>query len=970
MAAPADNATTQAGNTDQSRTETGDSNTQQLEGITVTGIRYSLAQSALIKRTSHGVVDGIVAEDIGKFPDSNLAESLQRISGVSIDRSAIGEGAKVTVRGIGPDYNLVLLNGRQMPATSIQATGPSGSRSFDFSNLSSSAISEVDVYKTGRADVPTGGLGATIDIRTAKPLDHPGQHGSFTATLIHDGSAQNLPDSMQGSEVTPQLAGIYSNTFADGKFGIAISASYSKRDAGYSQVGVTSGWHTFTGDQVGWGSIPLPGEPGSENITNRPGPDDVYSVPQNLDYSINRATRKRTNGQLTLQFAPNDSLVTTVDIMYAENKVQTLRNDLSVWFNFGPSNSAWTDGPAAGPDFYEEIIDAANSPADLAMAGGKFATKAELWSLGLNQKWAVTDRLNLEFDGHHSVSTDGSDSPYGSNATIGAAAFVRGNTKVDFSSAFPILSVQLPPGVDHVKPSDMLITGASFRNSYMRSEVNQARITGDFTFSDSSRLDFGIGATEVKNRSAYAYNQEDHWGGIAGTSPSDYPDSIWKSANMGDYFDQFSGANSPNFDDAFFVFNFEDLRNAAIDAWNGAGNPPFSFLAPTRFTYDSRVKERSNFAYLQWGKTWYWSMPLDVTLGVRYEKTDVTSRALVPIPEKIEWQSANEFNTVLGDRDFTQLSGSYNYLLPNLDLALHVTDEVIARASYSRTIGRPRWNQIQGGQSLAALLRVDGGTGSQGNPGLKPLVSDNFDLSLEWYYGPGSYVSLGYFRKNIDNYIGTTQINAKPFDLHTPVGGAYWNEALASGCGDADMVCIRDYIFAHHNGDPGVVQTGVDSTGHATGTITGQPGDPVASFRITTPVNQRSASLDGLEFAWQHVFGDSGFGIAANYTHVDSGLTYQNDVVDEQFALVGLSDSANLIPFYDKGPFQIRIAYNWRGEFLSSLFDGAGANPIYVESYGQIDFSASYQLSKQLSVQVQGINVTNRTQRMHSRNWN
>src|SRR5690625_1991760 len=102
-----DNTAAQTGDNDSSRTGTSDSNTQQLEGITVTGIRYSLAQSALIKRTSHGVVDGIVAEDIGKFPDSNLAESLQRISGVSIDRSAIGEGAKVTVRGIGPDYNLV-----------------------------------------------------------------------------------------------------------------------------------------------------------------------------------------------------------------------------------------------------------------------------------------------------------------------------------------------------------------------------------------------------------------------------------------------------------------------------------------------------------------------------------------------------------------------------------------------------------------------------------------------------------------------------------------------------------------------------------------------------------------------------------------------------------------------------------------------------------------------------------------------
>lgn len=943
---------------------------QDLEAVTVTGIRYSLSQSALIKRTSQGVVDGIVAEDIGKFPDSNLAESLQRISGVSIDRSAIGEGSKVTVRGVGPDYNLVLLNGRQMPGATILDTGASGSRSFDFANLSSNAISEVDVFKTSRANIPTGGLGATIDIRTARPLDRPGQHASLGIMLINDQSARNLPDSMKGKSLTPELSGIYSNTFADGKFGIGINGSYSKRDLGYSQVGVTSGWHNFKGDEPGWGAIPASGQPGSENITNRPGPDDVYSVPQNLDYSVNGATRTRTNGQLVLQYAPTDSLTTTLDYTYAENKIQTLRNDLSVWFNFGPSTSSWTNGPVAGPNYYEETIDAANSPSDLAMAGGKFATKAQLQSLGLNQKWKVNDSLNLEFDGHRSVATDGSDSPYGSNSTIGTADFLRGTTGVDFSGAFPILSVQLPPGMTEIDPSRMLVTGASFRNSYMRSEVDQGQLKGDFTFQDESRLDFGVGITRVKNRSAYAYNQEDHWGGIAGTTPADYPSSLWHLNHMGDYFDQFSGANSPNFSDAFYTWNFEQVRQAAIAAWDKAGNPPFGFLAPTAFTYDSRVQERSRDAYAQWSKTWNWSMPLDMAIGLRYEKTDINSRALVPTVEEIQWQSANEFNTVTGAPGFTKLSGRYSYLLPNLDLSLHVTDDIIVRGSYSRTIGRPTWNQIQGGQSLDALLRVDGGTGSQGNPNLKPLVSDNFDLSFEWYYSDASYVSLGYFRKNIDNYIGTTQVTESPFALHTPAGGVYWNEAISNGCASTDMVCIRDYIFANHDGDPGVTQTGVDSTGHATGNITGQPDDPVASFRVTTPANQKSASLDGLELAWQQMFGDTGFGLAANYTYVHSGLTYDNYVIGQQFALVGLSNSANLVPFYDKGPWQVRVAYNWRGEFLSSLFDGGGANPIYVEPYGQVDFSVGYQFNPRLSVQLQGINVTDETMRSHARSYN
>src|SRR5678816_483032 len=162
-----------------------------LDEIVVTGIRSSLESSMKLKRDSQGVVDGIVAEDIGKFPDTNLAESLQRISGVSIDRSAIGEGQRVTVRGVGPDFNLVLLNGRQMPVSSILDTTASNSRAFDFANLASEAIAGIEVYKTSRASSPTGGIGATINIKTARPLDNPGLHSSFGLKGMIDESAQN-----------------------------------------------------------------------------------------------------------------------------------------------------------------------------------------------------------------------------------------------------------------------------------------------------------------------------------------------------------------------------------------------------------------------------------------------------------------------------------------------------------------------------------------------------------------------------------------------------------------------------------------------------------------------------------------------------------------------------------------------------------------------------------------------------------
>ena len=937
----------------------------ELGTIEVTGIRHSLEESMLIKRASQGVVDGIVAEDIGKVPDTNLAESLQRISGVSIDRS-LGEGSKVTVRGVGPDFNLVLLNGRQMPGASIGDTFASNSRSFDFANLASEAISEVEVYKTSRASIPTGGIGATINLKTARPLDNPGLHGSIGIKGVHDESNGNLPGSLKGDSLTPEISGIFSDTFADGKFGIGLNGSFQKRDLGFSQVAVSNGWRPFHGDENNWGTIPQPGTPGSENITNRPKPSDIYSVPQNLNYSVNGVRRERSNGQLVLQYAPTDRLTTTLDYTFSENKIQTRRNEMSVWFNFGPSTSSWTNGPVAAPKIYSETIVPANS--DMAMGGARFGTKARNQSLGLNQKWKVSDGLNLEFDGHHSTAEDGADSPWGSNAVLGTAGFFRGTTTVDFTRDFPVLNVTLPPGMSQIDPSKMLVTGSAFRNSYMRSEVDQAQLKGDYTFANNSRLDFGIGTTLVKNRSAFSNVQLDTWGGA--TSTSDYPAEVWRLDHMGRYFDQFDGHNASGFTDSFFVWDFDKVRQLAADAWKRAGHNPADYQASPVFTTDRRVIERSKNAFLQWSNTWDWSMPLHAAIGTRYETTDVKSRALVPIATAIQWQSANELNIIQGSPGFTLLTGKYDYWLPSVDLSLDVADDKIVRASYSHTIGRPGWGDIQGGQTLDQLVRVDGGTGSQGNPNLKPLVSENFDLSFEWYYDRSSYFSVGYFRKNIDNYIGTSQLVETPFNLHTPVGGAYWNEALGSGCAVSDVVCIRNYIFLHHDGAPGVTHTGVDSTGNQTGTIVGQPGDPIAKFRITTPANQKSASLDGLELSWQHTFGESGFGIAANYTYVHSGLTYDNYLIGEQFALEGLSNSSNIIPFYEKGPWQVRVAYNWRGKFLSSRFDGTGPNPVYVEPYGQVDFNVGYQFSKQFSAQFEGINLTNQTLRTHSRDKN
>lgn len=924
--------------------------------VVVTGYRKSLSSSMNLKRDSQGIVDGIVAEDIGKFPDTNLAESLQRISGVSIDRS-IGEGSKITVRGVGPDFNLVLLNGRQMPTSNL---GDLNGRAFDFANLASEAISQLQVYKTSRAESPTGGIGATVNVMTARPFENPGMHASVGIKAVKDNSSSALPNDVKsGSAVTPEFSGIYSNTFDEGRVGIAISASKQERNLGYNTAAVSNGWRgPFRGDENNWGTVPQPGTPGANNITNRPGPTDIYSVPQNLNYSMSGVQRQRTNGQLTLQFAPIKELVTTLDYTLSENKIQTRRQDLSAWFNFGPSVTSFSKGPVAAPLIYTETIDPANS--DIAMGGAKFATKTQNKSLGFNAVWTPMSSLKLELDAHKSSAESMSDSPFGSSNVLGTASFSRGTTTANFSNDFPVLSIK---GANYTAAPQQ-VTGSVFQNGYMKGDISQLQLKGRLKVLEDSHLVFGVAATTVDNRSAFSNQQRDTWGGA--TKPSDYPSNVWHAETVRKYFSKISGSNSPDLFNNFNTFNFEQVRQLAATA---SGKPEL-YLPKTTFDTDQLATEKSKSAYLQLNTNWDTTLPMHTAIGVRFEKTDVVSTALVPTAKAIVMVSNNEFPITFGDPSFTTLKGSYSNVLPSLDYDVELSKDMVLRASYGETIGRPRYDQIQGGQTLDSLVRINGGTGSQGNPSLKPVKSKNLDLSFEWYYAKQSYLSAGLFRKDLTNYVGQSKITATPFNLHTPVGGALWNEAIAKGgsaCATGDVTCIRNYIFRNHNGAPGVVKGTPDASGNETGTITGQASDPVAKFEITTFTNQKAANLDGLELNVQHMFGESGFGLSANYTYVRSNLKYDNYKIGEQFALVGLSNSSNLVAMYEQGPWSARVAYNWRGEFLASTFDGAGPNPIYVEPYGQVDLSLGYAYDSKLAFQFEAINLTDQIQRTHGR---
>jgi TonB-dependent receptor len=921
--------------------------------VKVTGIRASLQSTLNLKRNSDGIVDGIVADDIGKFPDTNLAESLQRISGVSIDRNR-GEGANVTVRGVGPDLNMVLLNGRQMPTANL---GDQAGRAFDFSNLASESVSQIQVYKSARADTPPGGIGATINIMTARPLDL-GNTASVGIKGVYDKSNNNLPEEDKAKRsYTPEISGIYSKVFGNGMFGIAVSGSYQERNLGVNQAAVTNGWlgPFKIGDQA-TGAIPQPGTPGYANVTNPPGANDIYLTPQNISYFMRGSQRQRTNGQLTLQFRPNKDWTSTLDYTYSQNKIQTKYHELSAWFNHdvGVQSSVFTKGPVATPVYYEERV----NNQDIAMNGGDFATVTNNNSIGFNTQWRASPSLRLNFDAHHSTAEAKKDSPYGSNNDLATVSFSRGTSSLDFSNEMPVLSIQ---GADFVRAPHQ-VSGSWFQDGLNKMKIDQVQAGGNLKLMEASNLNFGLGYVKVDNHSKFQQVQRDTWTGTA-TPTKGYDQSLWRADTLRQYFSKLDGSGDANLFNQIHLFNFADVRQAAIDlTGDKAGYTP-SLSDPS---FDRTTVEKTKSLFLQFNTEWDTPMPMHTGVGFRYEKTDVNSTGLAKVPTQLNWISQNELPLVFGSTTYQTLKGKYSNFLPTLDWDMDVRPDIKVRASYGMTIGRPRYDQIQGGTTIDSTASVRGVTGSRGNPALEPVKSKNLDLSAEWYYTKQSMISLGLFHKNLENYAGQQVVNEPSTTATTPVGGAYWNAAVASGCSPTNTDCMRNFILRNFNGRPGVTLTGTNAAGNALGTISGVAGDPALPYLLTSFVNEKKASLKGAELNWQH-FLSNGLGIQANYTYVKSDLAFDNTGLGNQFALVGLSDSANLVGIYEDDKWSIRAAYNWRDEFLLSPTNNNQPNPTYVEPYGQVDLSVGYNFSKNLSFSFEVINLLNENQRTHGR---
>jgi TonB-dependent receptor len=944
--------------------------------VTVTGIRASMQSTLNLKRNSDGIVDGIVADDIGKFPDTNLAEAVQRISGVSIDRSN-GEGQRVTVRGVGPDLNMVLLNGRNMPTANIDNRG---SRAFDFSNLASEAVSQIQVYKSSRSDTPSGGIGATLNIMTGRPLDL-GNQTSIGGKIDYDRSNNNIPGLLKGKNLTPEVSALISRKFGqDDMFGVSLTASYQARNSGFASAQAPNGWkgpYAGIADPAG----KLSGAKGVENLA----PNQLYETPQNLSYTLGGTQRKRTNAQLTFQFRPTKDWTNTLDYTYAQNKQHFLQNSLNVWMNENDKVDSvkFVNGPVQIPSVYSENY--ASSPQDFAMVSEDAGTKTTLKSLGFNTQYRVNPSLKFSLDVHHSTAESGALGPYGTANDISGVSFGRVHNSIDYTKEMPVLNLVYAP-------QPWQVSGSWFQDAAVKQTVDQVQAGGSLKIGESSSLNFGGGAIKTKFNSAFQQVSANAWTGVVAPSQRLNAGQFFNQANYHPedyrrYFSKLGGSDDPNLFPFMEVLDFGKVRQDLIN-FTTANGPnvnhadqahPFvaAQFSPTLAnpTEVRALKEKTKSLYAQFNSEWDTAMPMHTGFGFRYEKTTVDTDYTILPPVFSNWTTQNEIELRLASSAAAQSkSGDYHYWLPTADWDMDITSSLKVRASWGVTIGRPNWDQIQGGMTFGGGAGITGLGGSQGNPALKPVKSNNLDLSAEWYYSKHSMVSLGLYNKDLVGYAGTTIQTIPSTTVKTPVGSPAYLAGVQS-CGSTSTFCVRNYIFKNYNGQPGVTSSGIGADGNYTGSITSDIAGAVPMpLLLNTTVNANKSNIKGAEVNWQHMF-DNGFGFQANYTYVKSGLHYNNAAPStingaSQFAMVGLANSANLVGIYENDKTSVRLAYNWRGEFLNSLAAFNQPEPGYTEAYGQLDLSVGYNLTKNLALSFEGINITNATQRQHGRTSN
>jgi TonB-dependent receptor len=840
--------------------------------IVVTGIRRSLADALKAKRDAPGIIDAVSAEDIGKFPDQNIAESLQRVPGVQITRNK-GEGQGVSVRGLGGNFTRTFYNGRILPS-------PTAGRNFQFTSLSSDFVSRIEVQKTPTADLIDGGIAATVNVGIARPLDA----GRNRTALIAEGIYESNPD-----KFSPHLAAYTSQVLAGGDFGFNFGANYEKRNflqGGYSAYGMESRAET-TNNRIYDFNL-----------------DGLYSGTYKFNHALDTWVEDGSFERLSfvggVQARPWENVELYADGFYSRFTEDQLRNQHALRYtNIG--------GP--GARIVATQIDPGNVvsyfDADGVDHRGSFSKqnyRDEVLSFAIGQK-AQFGALTITAEGTWS------DSERISNV-MNVNAISRASAAYDMRGGYDkIPQVTYTRGFNPLDPSVYrLLSVAGNLNAPTRDKNRDIRLDATYAFDGGFLRSLKAGAyfgRATKTVEAVSYNVSSRIasqvlglpfdaaieGGTAAAAaflvPGDNSKFVGKA--LGIYL-------VPSYDKLFANGSLDDLLKIA---------PPIS--QPSN-NYRVREDVYAAYARADFGTP---DNSLTGNIGLRYVKTEQQSSGAAPnLAEVILLQG--DVSVLVPAATPVTVYNSYENWLPSLNLRWTPAPNIAVRFAANRAMTRPDLGLLTPRTTISANVR----TINSGNPFVKPYLADQLDLSVEYYLGRTGILSAAAFYKDVKNFIVTTQ-SKETHTLKRELGGTTTLE-----------------------------------------------------FTRSQPDNGVGGKVKGLELAAQVPFtflpgAFNGFGMIANVTLLDVS-DVQVVQGGPKVPVAGVSDTSYTIGgYYEKAGFGLRASYTYRSGYVESQASNFGDGSYY-DAYGQLDISASYDISDNISVVAEGVNVADNVQSTHN----
>lgn len=876
-----------------------------VEEVVVTGsFRDSLANAINIKKNQTGFVDAIVASDIAEFPDNNLAESLQRVPGVAISRSG-GEGRQITVRGLGPTFTTVRLNGMETVSTTGGTDAVGGNnrgRGFDFNTFSSDLFSSLTVRKTNAAEVQEGSLGATVDLKAAQPFDYDG----FVLT-----ASGNLGYNELSEKTDPGAAFLVSNVFADGKFGALFSLSYSERsvqDEGASTVRWSNNGTQFLGKIKGQSNGAL--GPLTEGVAPNPNDFDLVNGPCTLvtTNNVQRCTypnrkftpriprydsyqhdMERLGSSLSLQFRPTDTTEISIDSLWA--KFDATRQEVFLQGSLNPganSSSNLLDYAIDGDTLVYADIEGARLLSENRY--DEMSTDFSQTTLSLKQE--LTDSLRLSA----MIGTTKSDYDNPIQNTL----LMQANNQRFAYDYRDYEDSLLTFGASAYSKASWVATGVRQRPQTTINENDAANATIEFDFNENLTLKAGADFKDFTfSTDQYAYASE----GANGVNIQSNPDFIIEyDSGLGD-------GTSWLIPNRALIMDSYNLFDLALVPNRGntyeVGEETVGFFAQVDFEFDLG------------------NVPVRGDVGVRHFETDQSSSG---------W-----LNAALESRQYVTVEHTYSDTLPALNVSIEPIEDVLFRAAYSEGISRaglgsivPAINASVAGTNLAI-------TGA--NPTLEPTKAKSYDLGAEWYFSEGGLVALTVFKKEIESHVQTMRSTPTLVEVgltrETAVNVCNSQGASLGGYGDACNENLPWNFSSPANG----------------------PGGDLDGYELS--YQQPFTFLPGLL---------GNFGFIGSYTHVESDLDYLsassnlatgNLIVEATKPLVNLSDETIAATiYYEDDVFSGRVSVATRSGYLTTPIGRDGNEEEGTNETLNVDASFGYQLNDKVKFTFEALNLT------------